>query len=61
MRFLRTYTDDIAHIPVVGTHGWDALAAMLTSGAAILEAETHYFDSSEVQHALAMGEKHKTR
>jgi hypothetical protein len=36
---------------VVGAHGWDALAAMLTSGVAILESETRYFDSSELQHA----------
>jgi len=51
MRFLQKHTDHIARMAVVGAHGWDALAAMLTSGAAILEAETRYFDSSEIQHA----------
>jgi hypothetical protein len=51
MRFLQKHTDHIARMAVVGVHGWDALAAMLTSGAAILEAETRYFDSSEIQHA----------
>jgi hypothetical protein len=34
MRFLQRHTDHIARMAVVGTHGWDALAAMLTSGAA---------------------------
>jgi hypothetical protein len=51
MRFLQKHTDHIARMAVVGAHGWDALGAMLTSGAAILESETRYFDSTEVQHA----------
>jgi hypothetical protein len=51
MRFLQRHTDHIARMAVVGAHGWDALAAMLTSGAAILESETRYFESSDVQHA----------
>ena len=51
LRFLQKHTDHIARMAVVGAHGWEALAAMLTSGAAILESETRYFDSSELQHA----------
>ena len=51
MRFLQTHTDHIARMAVVGAHGWDALAAMITSGAAILQSETQYFYSSEIQHA----------
>ena len=51
MRFLQKHTDHIARMAVVGAHGWTALAAMLTSGAAILESETRYFHSSEIQHA----------
>jgi hypothetical protein len=51
MRFLQKHTDHIARMAVVGAEGWDALAAMLTAGAAILESETRYFDSSEIQHA----------
>jgi hypothetical protein len=51
MRFLQKHTDHIARMAVVGAHGWSALAATLTSGAAILESETRYFDSSELQHA----------
>ncbi len=45
MRFLQKHTDHIARMAVVGIHGWDALAAMLTSGVAILQSETRYFDS----------------
>lgn len=51
MRFLQKHTDHIARMAVVGAEGWDALAAMLTAGAAILESETRYFDSSEIQQA----------
>ena len=51
MRFLQKHTDHIARMAVVGAHGWTALAAMLTSGAAILQAETRYFNPSEIQHA----------
>ena len=51
MRFLQKHTDHIARMAVVGAHDWTALAAMLTSGAAILQSETRYFDSSEIQHA----------
>ena len=36
---------------VVGAHHWEELATMLTAGAAILQAETRYFESSEMQHA----------
>ena len=39
MRFLQKHTDHIARMAVVGAHGWDALAAMLTSGVAILESQ----------------------
>lgn len=51
IRFLQKHTDHIARMAVVGTHVWDELAALLTSGAAILQSETRYFDSSEFQHA----------
>jgi len=51
MRFLQKHTDHIARMAVVGAEGWDALAAMLTAGVAILESETRYFDSSEIQQA----------
>ena len=51
MRFLQKHTDHIARMAVVGTHGRDELAAILTSGVAILESETRYFDASELQHA----------
>jgi hypothetical protein len=36
---------------VVGADKWEEIVAIVTAGAAILEAETRYFDSSEILHA----------
>jgi hypothetical protein len=51
MRFLQKHTDHIARMAVVGADKWEEIMAILTAGAAILEAETRYFDESEVLHA----------
>jgi hypothetical protein len=51
MRFLQKHTDHIARMAVVGANRWEEVAAVLTSGAAVLQSETRYFDSSEIQHA----------
>jgi hypothetical protein len=47
MRFLQKHTNHIARLAVVGADKWEEIAAMVTAGAAILEAETRYFDESE--------------
>jgi hypothetical protein len=41
----------IARMAVVGADKWEEIAAMVTAGAAILEAETRYFDESEILRA----------
>ncbi len=51
MRFLQKHTDHIARMAVVGADKWEEIAAILTAGAAVLEAETRYFDQSEMVHA----------
>jgi len=51
MRFLQKHTTHIARMAVVGADKWEEIVAILTAGAAILEAETRYFNTSEMQHA----------
>ena len=51
MRFLQKHTDHIARMAVVGADKWEEAMALLTAGAAVLEAETRYFDESEILHA----------
>ena len=60
MRFLQKHTDHIARMAVVGADRWEEAMALLTAGAAVLEAETRYFDTSETVHAWAWarGAKH---
>jgi len=48
MRFLQKHSDHIARMAVVGADKWEEVLAILTAGAAILEAETRYFDESEL-------------
>ena len=51
MRFLQKHTDHIARMAVVGADKWEEIVSMLTAGAAVLQSETRYFDSSEILHA----------
>ena len=51
MRFLQKHTDRIARMAVVGADKWEEIVAMLTAGAAVLQAETRYFDESEMLRA----------
>ncbi len=51
MRFLQKHTDHIARMAVVGADKWEEIVAMLTAGAAVLEAETRYFDKSQILRA----------
>ena len=51
MRFLQKHTGHIARMAVVGADKWEEIMAIITAGTAILEAETRYFDRSEMVHA----------
>ncbi|MGA2688653.1 MAG: STAS/SEC14 domain-containing protein [Candidatus Korobacteraceae bacterium] len=51
MRFLQKHTDHIARMAVVGADRWEEAMALLTAGAAVLQAETRYFDESEILRA----------
>src|SRR5271165_4386838 len=51
MRFLQKHTDHIARMAVVGADKWEEIMAILTAGASVLEAETRYFDESQMVRA----------
>jgi len=51
MRFLQKHTDRIARMAVVGADKWEEIMALLTAGAAVLEAETRYFHEPEMLRA----------
>lgn len=51
MRFLQKHTDHIARMAVVGADKWEEIMALLTAGAAVLQAETRYFNESEILRA----------
>lgn len=51
MRFLQKHTTHIARMAVVGADKWEEIVAIVTAGAAILEAETRYFDKADILRA----------
>jgi hypothetical protein len=51
MRFLQKHTDHVARMAVVGADKWEEIVAIITAGAAVLQSETRYFDTSEILHA----------
>jgi hypothetical protein len=51
MRFLQKHTDHIARMAVVGADKWEEIMALLTAGAAVLQAETRYFHEPEILRA----------
>ncbi len=51
MRFLQKHTDHIARMAVVGADKWEEVVAVLLAGAAVLQAETRYFTTSEIASA----------
>ncbi|MFZ1916574.1 MAG: STAS/SEC14 domain-containing protein [Terriglobales bacterium] len=51
LRFLQKHTNHIARMAVVGAHRWEEVVELFTAGAAVLQSETRYFESSEMQHA----------
>ncbi len=51
MRFLQKFSDHIARMSVVGAHKWEEIVTLVVAGAAVLQSETRYFESSEIEHA----------
>ena len=51
MRFLQRHTDHIARMAVVSNDQWEEVLEMVLVATAALQAETLYFDVSEVLHA----------
>ncbi len=51
LRFLQKHTDHIARMAIVGADRWEEVVDLLIAGAAVLQSETRYFESSEMQHA----------
>jgi hypothetical protein len=51
MRFLQKFSEHIARMAVVGAHKWEEVVTLVVMGAAVLQSETRYFESSEIQHA----------
>lgn len=51
LRFLQKHTSHIARMAIVGADRWEEVVAILTAGAAVLQSETRYFESAEIQHA----------
>ncbi len=51
MRFLQKFSNHIARLAVVGAHKWEEIVTLVVTGAAVLQSETRYFESPEIQHA----------
>ena len=51
IRFLQKFTNHIARMAVVGAHTWEKVSSMFVVAAALLQAETLYFQASEIGHA----------
>jgi hypothetical protein len=51
LRFLQKHTSHIARMAVVGANRWEEVVDLFTAGAAVLQSETRYFESSEMQNA----------
>ncbi len=51
LRFLQKHTSLIARMAVVGAHRWEEVVELFTAGAAVLQSETRYFESSEMPNA----------
>jgi hypothetical protein len=51
LRFLQKHTSHIARMAVVGAHRWEEVVELFTAGAAVLQSETRYFESSEMENA----------
>jgi hypothetical protein len=51
LRFLQKHNLNIARMAVVGAHPWEKVSNMFVVAAALLQAETLYFQETELHHA----------
>ncbi len=51
IRFLQKYTNHIARMAVVGAHPWERVKSLFVVATALLQAETLYFDESQMNQA----------
>jgi hypothetical protein len=51
IRFLQTYTNHIARMAVVGAHPWERVKSLFVVASALLQAETLYFDETQINQA----------
>jgi hypothetical protein len=51
IRFLQKYTTHIARMAVVGAHPWERVKSLFVVAAALLQAETLYFEEAELRQA----------
>ena len=51
MRFLQTHTDHIARLAVVSNDKWEDIVEMMAVATAAMQAQTLYFQVSEIHHA----------
>jgi hypothetical protein len=51
IRFLQTYTNHIARMAVVGAHPWERVKSLFVVASALLQAETLYFDETQMNQA----------
>ena len=49
--FLRKWSDHIERVAVVGAHRWEEVMAEILAGTVLVEAETRYYDRTELAHA----------
>jgi len=49
--FLKDRATQIARVAVVGAHRWEEVMAEILGSTVLVEAETRYFESSEIAHA----------
>jgi hypothetical protein len=51
MRFLQQHSDQIARMAVVCNDEWQQISEMVLAATAYMQAETRYWNPSEIQHA----------
>jgi len=51
IRFLAKYAEHIERVAVVGAGKWEDVKAEILAGTVLVQAETRYYPTSEIQHA----------
>ncbi len=51
VEFLKAWADQIERVAVVGAHRWEEVMAEILGSTVLVEAETRYFEGSEILHA----------